>query len=276
MEVLMKKWTLYGMLCAVVMVAAAGAAEAQPLRIAGSGGMIPLVTELAKAYMTEHRDVMIEVNQKSIESTGGIMGAAEGKLDIGMSARYLKEDEKGLGLQVYEIARVATVVGVNRGVALSDITSDALCRIYEGKTVNWKDLGGPNENILALTRPDRDATKDSVRKNIPCFRDLRETASVVIVATAPEMAKILAARGNAVGFTDSVAVDDSAGSIHAVKLDGVAPVPDNVRSGKYRVIKNFLLLTKGQPAGAVKGFIDFVRGPKGAKIIEANKAVAMP
>lgn len=272
----MKKGMACGMVLAVIVVMAAGTAAAQPIKIAGSGGMIPLVTELAKAYMAENRDVTIEVNQKSIESTGGIMGSAEGRLDIGMSARYLKEDEKSLGLQVVEIARVATVVGVGRGVALSDISSDTLCRVYEGKILNWKELGGPDENILSLTRPDRDATKDSVRKNIPCFRDLRETASVVIVATAPEMAKILSARSNAIGFTDSVAVDDSAGAIHAVKLDGVAPVPDNVRSGKYRVIKNFLLLTKGQPAGPVKGFIDFVRGPKGAKIIEANKAVAMP
>lgn len=251
------------------------AGAAQSLKIAGAGGMIPLVTELAKAYMAEQSDVLIEVNQKSIESTGGIMGASEGRIDIGMSARKLKDDEKKLGLSEFEIARAATVVAVNKGVAVSQISIDKLCMVYSGKIKNWKDLGGADEPILVLTRPDRDATKDSVRKNISCFKDLKEPETVVIVATAPEMAKILSSQKGAIGFADSVAVEDSAGAFRSLKLEGVAPTIDNIRSGKYSVIKNFLLLTKGQPSVTVKGFIDFVKGPKGARIIEANKAVAV-
>lgn len=262
--------------CAVWLLAASGVASAaEVVRIAGAGGMIPLVTELAKAYMAENRDVSIEVNQKSIESTGGIKSAAEGKIEIGMTARNLKEDEKGLGLQSVEIARVATVIGVNRQVPLADISAEGLCRVYGGQIGTWKDLGGPNEPIMILTRPDRDATKESVRKGIPCFAGLKENEKVVIIATAPEMTRILSSRSNTIGFTDAVAVDDSAGAIKALNLDGIAPTAENVRNGKYKVIKNFILLTKGQTKGAVKDFIDFVRGPKGARIIEANKAVAV-
>jgi phosphate transport system substrate-binding protein len=87
------------------------------------------------------------------------------------------------------------------------------------------------------------------------------------------MGKILSSRPHTIGFTDSVAIDDSAGAIIGLKLDGVAPIPENVRNGKYKIIKDNYLVTKGQPKGAVKSFIDFIKGPKGAKIIEANKAV---
>ena len=269
----MKKITV-SLVMALVLLAGNVFAE-EKIRIAGAGGMITLVTELAKAYMAENKHVVIEVNQKSIESTGGIMSAAEGQIEIGMSARKLKDDEKVRGLTVFEIARVATVIGVNKSVTLKAITSEQLCRIYAGALSNWKDLNGGAENIIPLTRPDRDATKETVRNSLVCFKDLKEAPSVVIVPTSPEMTRLLANRPATIGFTDAIAVDDSGGAIIGLTLDGVAPTADSVRTGKYKIIKNNFLLTKGEPRGAVKGFIDFVKGPKGAKIIEANKAVAI-
>jgi phosphate transport system substrate-binding protein len=247
----------------------------EKVTVAGAGGMISLVTELAKAFMADNKGIVIDVNQKSIETKGGIMSAAEGRVDIGMASRMLKDDEKALGVKVIEIARVATIIGANKSVPVTEISSDNLCKVYSGKITTWKDLGGPAEQIFALTRPDADATKDSVRKNIPCFRDLKEASSMVIIPTAPEMTKVLSNRPWSIGFTDAIAIDDSGGAIVALKLDGVSPTVDNVRSGKYRVIKNMNLVVKGEPKGAAKAFIDFVKGPKGVRIIEANKAVAV-
>lgn len=258
----------------IMMLSAHGAFAETRIRIAGAGGMISLVSELAKAYMAENKDVVIEVNQKSIESKGGVMSASEGKVDIGMSARPLKDDEKSLGLHAVEISRSATVVGVNRSMmALKNISSDNLCRIYEGKVTNWKELGVGKDPILALTRPDRDATKETVRMYVPCFKNLTESSAVVTIATAPEMTKVLSTRPNTIGFTDSVAVDGSAGAIVPLKLDGVEPTPEQVRTGKYKIIKHNFLLTKGEAAGPLKDFIGFVKGPRGAKIITAHKAV---
>ena len=257
----------------VIMVVFAGTAFGEEkIRVAGSGSMISLLNELAKAYMAENKNVVFDINQKSIESTGGVQAAAAGQIDIGLSSRPLKDDEKAI-VHATEISRVATVIGVHKNVMVKEITSEQLCRIYTGTIVSWKTLGGISDNIVPLTRPDRDATKETVRKSIACFRDLKESTAVVIVPTAPEMTKLLANRPDSIGFTDSVAVDDSGGAIIALKLDGVAPTADNVRSGTYKIIKNNYLVTKGQPADAVKALIDFVKGPRGAKIIEANKAV---
>ncbi|MBI5101457.1 MAG: substrate-binding domain-containing protein [Nitrospirae bacterium] len=259
------------LLASALFVGAAGAEE--KIRLAGSGGMIPIMNDLAKEYMAENRNVRIEINQKSIESKGGIMSAAEGRVDIGMAARTLKDDEKNLGLQATEIARVGTVIGVNKNVSLREITSEQLCRIYEGRLASWGELKAGKDNIMALTRPNQDATKETVRKYIPCFADLKEPDTVISIATAPEMTKVLTNRPNTIGFTDAVAVESSGGAIVPLKLDGVDPTPDNVKSGKYKVIKSFFLMTKGQPSGAVKEFIAFVRGPKGARIIGSHKAV---
>lgn len=269
----MKK-TAVIMLMALALLAGSAFAE-EKITIAGAGGMISLVTELAKAFMAEHKGTVVDVNQKSIETRGGIMSAAEGKVDIGMASRPLREEEKKLGVRGIEIARVANVFGVNKSVTVSDISSENICRIYSGKAVKWSDVGGPAELIMPLTRPDADATKEAVRKTLPCFKDLKEPASFVVVPTHPEMSKILAARPFTIGITDTIAVDDSAGAIVALKLDGIAPTAENVRNGKYRMIKNMNLVVKGEPKGAAKAFLDFVKGPRGTKIIEANKAVAV-
>jgi phosphate transport system substrate-binding protein len=262
------------MIAALLMFAGSAFAE-EKITIAGAGGMISLVTELAKAFMVENKGIVIEVNQKSIESRGGIMSAAEGKVDIGMASRPLKDEEKSLGIRGIEIARVANVFGVNKSVTITDISSENVCRIYSGKVMKWSDVGGPAEPIMVLTRPDNDATKEVVRKHIACFKDLKEPSSVAMVPTHPEMSKILTNRPFTIGFTDTIATDDSAGAIVALKLDGISPGIDNVRNGKYKMIKNMNLVVKGEPKGGAKAFIDFVKGPKGAKIIEANKAVAV-
>lgn len=262
------------MIMALVMFTGSAFAE-EKITIAGAGGMISLVTELAKAFMAENKGIVIEVNQKSIETKGGIMSAAEGKVDIGMSSRSLKDDEKKLGINAIEIARVANVLAVNKSVTITDISSENVCKIYSGRAMKWSDVGGPAEPIMALTRPDADATKEAVRKHIACFKDLKEPSSVALVPTHPEMTKILTNRPFTIGLTDTIATDDSAGAIVALKLDGISPGPENVRNGKYKMIKNMNLVVKGEPKGGAKAFIDFVKGSKGAKIIEANKAVAV-
>ncbi len=257
-----------------LLVAPAGAAEKGKIRVAGSGGMIPLVTELAKHFMAERPDVLIEVSQKSIQSSGGIEGAAGGSLEIGMSNRPLKDDEQKLGLVTAEIARVGVVLGANKNLTVRNITSDALCSIYEGKITNWEELGGHKEKIIALSKPEKDSIKETIRKVIPCFKNLREAATVKIIPTSPEMTTALA-NSRCVGFTDSAFVGASHGAIHAVALDGVEATAENIRSGKYKLLQAFRLVTKGKPDGKVKDFIDYVKGPKGKQVIEKNGAISV-
>ena len=68
-------------------------------------------------------------------------------------------------------------------------------------------------------------------------------------------------------------IGGSKGNIVALNLDGVTPTPDNVASGRYKVALVYRLVTKGKPAGSIKEFIEFVKGPKGKTIIETTGAV---
>lgn len=250
----------------------ASAAEKTRIRVAGSGAMIPLMTDLAKVYMEERNDLLIVVNQKSIQSTGGFVGASRGEIEVGMANRPLKDEEKSLGLEVVDIARVGIVVGVNKNIPIKGITGEELCNIYGGRITNWKELGGKDEKIIALTKVESDTVKATIRKSVGCFKDLKEAASVVVIPASPETADALK-NSRAIGFTDMVYVKAAKGGITALKLDGVEPTNENILSGKYKITQTFSLATKGAANGAARDFIKFIKGPKGAKIISSHYGI---
>lgn len=259
---------------AFIIVLISTSAWAETIKVAGSGGMIPVVTDLAVAYMAKNPHDKIDVVQESIEAKGGIMGAYEGRLDIGMSARLLTAEEIALGLSTVEIARIATVVGVNaESVKITSIKSSQVCGIYSGQIKNWKELGGHDAPIKAFTRPEPDATKGVVRKGIKCFSKLAEASHVVMMPKSKDMYNALLNNPNAIGFTDMDKVDDSQGKIRALILDGIAPTEGNVKAEKWPITKNFVLVTKGQAKGLAARFIDFIKGSEGSRSIVKNKAV---
>lgn len=236
--------------------------------------MISLVTDLAKAYMAKHPGDTVDVWKDSIEAKGGIMGAAEGKLDIGMSARLLGPEEQGLGLYPMEIARVAAAMVVNaESVKLTSVKASQVCDIYSGKTRNWKELGGHDGLIRAFTRPEADSTKLTLRKGILCFSGLAEASYVATMPKAKDMYNALVNTPNSIGVADIVAVADSGGRIRALSLEGIEPTDENVKKGRWPIIKNYVLVTKGQPKGLAKRFVEFIYSPEGNAVIRENKAV---
>lgn len=250
------------------------AAEKEKITIAGTGAMIPLLTELAKVYMIENRDVMLVVKQTAIHSSGGISGVVDGNLQIGMSSRALRDEEKAQGLEATSIALVGVVAAVNKTIPLRELSSENLCRIYEGKLTNWSEFGWSGGKINAITKAETDSTKETIRKSIPCFKNLKEANSVIVVQSSTEMQTALLS-SKSVGFTDTMDIAASNGRIVPLKLDGIEPNAENIKSGKYKITQTCRLITKGKPSGAVKIFIDFIHGPKGSKIIEDSHAVAV-
>jgi phosphate transport system substrate-binding protein len=89
------------------------------------------------------------------------------------------------------------------------------------------------------------------------------------------MAKALAETPHALGMTSMTVVEQSAGKVKALNLNGIAPTAENIKSGRYVLTRDFLFVTKSEPAGAVKKFLDFVLSPEGDRVIQANGAVPL-
>ena len=247
----------------------------QAIKIDGSTGTAPLVSALAKAYAQKQPGVAIEIG-KGLGTKERIEALAAGAIEIAIASHGLDPAElQRRGLAAHEIARTPVVFGVNAGVAMRSLSEPQLCAIYAGERTNWKEFGGPDLAIAARTRPDSEVDAEVVRIGIGCLRRLKLPEAVKVMPRGGDMARELAAAPGAIGMTTATVVEQSAGKIRALALEGVEPSEANVLSGRYRLTRPAFLVTKGAPSAAVADFLRFVSGPEGAAVIKANGAIAV-
>lgn len=247
-------------------------AAQEQIMVGGAGSMVPLMQELAKAYQTKHAGDRIEIMPKSLGSSGGIKATDAGRLAIGLTGRPLKASEQGKlvhrGLGVMPV-----VIAVHRDVPVATLKEAQICAIFSGQVTSWKDLGGPDAKILPLTRNEDDSDKEALRAMVGCYKDLKEAAHVVVLTKGSEMTAALGSRPGTIGLTTYAATLKASGAFKAVAIEGVAPAPDSVRADRYKLVKNFGVVTVGEPRGLAQRFLTFVAGPEGEQIMTQTGVV---
>lgn len=252
---------------AFVLASLAGPCFAQAkVTMGGAGSMVPTMQELTRAYEAKSGPQGFEIMTNSLGSGGGIKGVEAGRLAVGFTGRELKDNEKS-AVVYRQLALVPVVIAASATLPVSGLTSAQLCAIYSGSLTSWKALGGPDTAIVPLTRNEDDSDKEALRARVGCYKALKESADVVVLASGGAMKSALAARPAAIGLTTYEAVLKSEGRLKALALDGVAPGADTVRAGRYPLVKDFAVVTRGEPQGPVKAFLDFAGGAEGHKIM---------
>jgi phosphate transport system substrate-binding protein len=257
------------------MVLFVGTASAQEkVVLGGAGSMISVATELAKAFQAKNPGAPIEVIPTTMGSTGGINALATGKVTVALAARTLKPEEKEKNV-LRPIGRAPVVFAVAKDVTVTGLKESQVCDLFSGKVTSWKEVGGTDLKVAVFTRNEDDGTKEAVRKNVACFKDLKESPDAAVLIRSSAMLSSLASKSGAIGITELDAVNDSKGAFKALALDGVTSSPETVRSGKYKLVKDYAFVTHGEPQGLAKRFLDFLASPEAGKILVANGIVAV-
>lgn len=256
-------------LAAMLVAATASIAAAETVRIAGSGGLIPMMTEMGKAYMKKNPGDTIEVNQKSLGKEGGVMAINKGSIEIAMLSSIEAKD-KSLPLNFIELAIVPSLFAVHPTVTVKALSGQQICDIYAGKITNWSKVGGANAPIVVLTRPENESAKIAIRNGLACFKSLAEAPASISLAKSKEMSDSLIKTPNAIGMINVIALDNAAGKMIAIKQDGkdIATTP----AAQWPMKTLSYLATSKNPNEATKKFMQFVKSPEGAKVIKNDKA----
>lgn len=257
-------------LAAMLVVATASIAAAETVRIAGSGGLIPMLTEIGKAYMKKNPGDTIEVNQKSLGKEGGVMAINKGSIEIAMLSSIDAKD-RTLPLNFTELAIVPSLFAVHPTVTVKALSGQQICDIYAGKITNWSQVGGGNAAIVVLTRPENESAKIAIRNGLACFKSLNEAPAAISLAKSKDMSDSLMKTPNAIGMINTIALDDAAGKVIAIKQDGKAVATTPAAQWPMKTLS--YLATSKSPNEATKKFMQFVKSPEGAKIIKQEKAV---
>lgn len=247
----------------------------EKLVLDGSSGMLPLAQALATAYQQRSADPQVETG-KGLGTGARLQALAEGKIQIALASHGIKpEDVQKGNLKVIEVAKGAIVFAVHSSVPITTITEPQVCDIYSGKIQRWQPLGGPDSAIVVFTRPPTEVDPEVIRAKVSCFKELKEVETAKVMARGGDMAKGLADTPYAIGMTSMTVVEQSGGKVKALTLNGIAPTPEHVKSGRYFLTRDFFFVIKGAPTPSIKKFLDFVLSPDGDRVILANGAVPL-
>ena len=233
----------------------------------GSTSMEKVVGALGEAFMEANPDTTFTYNPTG--SGSGIQAVQEGRCDIGLSSRALKDAEKEAGLTETVLAYDGIAMIVNPANPVEDLSLEQIADIYTGKITNWSEAGGNDSQIVLIGREAGSGTRGGFEEIVGVVdacqyrQELSSTGDVITtVAQNPD----------AIGYASLAAVKDT---VKALKVAGVTPTEATVKDGTYTIQRPFVLATKtGEKLNDVaQAFFDYVTSADASEIITAAGAV---
>lgn len=227
--------------------------------VSGSSALLPLAKDAAQKFKAKNDQVSITLNAGG--SGTGLKQVSEGSVDIGNSDVFAKEklpEAKAAELVDHKVAVtvMAPVVSKEIGTNVKSLTKAQLQDIFTGKVTNWKDVGGPDEAVVLITRPSTSGTRALFTKYALDGKEELSNKSMETDDSGTLVQTVSQTKG-AIGYV-ALSYLMNNNTVTPLAIDGVEPTLDNVYNGKYPVWGYEHMYTKGEATGAVKAFIDFI------------------
>lgn len=225
----------------------------------GSSALAPLVQQAAQDFMGKNSKVSITVNAGG--SGAGLNQVAQKSVDIGNSDLYAQEKlsaDQAQSLVDHQVCVIGFAAVVNPDVTVSNLTNDQLVSIFTGKTTNWKDVGGADEKITLVGRPSNSGTRATFEKY--GLKGTPEDSSIALSSDdSGTLEGYVSKTKGSIGYL-ALSYLQGKSSVKKVSINGVEPTQENIYSGKYDIWSYEHMYTNGEPAGAVKAFLNYMTG----------------
>ncbi len=232
--------------------------------LAGSTSVMPFTEKLAEHFMVDHPDFAIDVQGGG--STAGIQACLNDTVNIGMSSRQLKNEERQLNQIIVCYDGISLVVSPHNPIgalSLKDVRD-----IFSGRIRNWKELGWIDRGIDAVTREEGSGTRGSFEELVMKGNEIDD--GIMVQDSNGSVKEVVATDPYAIGYISLGLVDSK---VKAVIIDGIAPTIDAIKLGQYKIVRPFLYVTHGEPDESGKKFINFVLSEGGQKVLKKEGLV---
>ena len=233
----------------------------------GSTSMEKVIGALGEAFQN---DTGISFTYNPTGSGSGIKAVQEGRCDIGLSSRDLKDEEKATGLTGTVLAYDGIAIIVNPENPVSDLSLETIAKIYTGEITNWSAVGGKDAEIVLIGREAGSGTRDgfeSITDTEDACQYRQELTSTGDVITT------VSQNPGAIGYASVASVKDT---VKALTVDGVAPTEETIKDGSYVVQRPFVLVTKTgvELSDAAFKFFTYITSSDANEIIAAAGVVS--
>lgn len=239
--------------------AASGAKVTGQVTSSGSSALLPLVKDAAAKFKSKNPEVSLTLNAGG--SGTGLKQVAEGSVNIGNSdvpAEKKLPAEKAKGLVDHKVCTMTVATIINKDIAdkVKSLTSQQLQDVFTAKVTNWKEVGGPDEPIVLVTRPTTSGTRALFTELALAGQEEASNKSLETDDSGTLIQSVAQTKG-AIGYVALPYLVNNK-DVAALAIDGVAPTLENTYNGTYKVWGYEHMYTKGEPTGAVKAFLDYI------------------
>jgi len=262
---------------ALFAMAAMGVFSGNPVRAGGNSIVIdgsttvgPIAKAFAEYYMRQNPDVHITVSESG--SGNGAKSLINGACDVADMSRFMKtkEFQAAVANGVTPVAHVVAVDGIaiitHPANPISGLTVDQVRDIYTGKITNWKQLGGPDEKIIAISRDTNSGTYETFEHLV--MRKEKISSGAEYVGSNGAVRSRVQSTQAAIGYVGLGFVDRT---VKPLTINNILPTPDTISSGRYPIARPLFMFTNGYPAMGSHEyrFVTMHLTPKGQEMIEA-------
>ena len=232
----------------------------------GSTSMKNVIAALTEGFAEVEPGVTVSYDPTG--SGAGITGATDKTLDIGLSSRALKDDEKN-DVDGTTVALDGIAIIVSKDSKVADLSVEQLKKMFTGEITNWKDVGGDDGEIVLVGREAGSGTRDGfesivdVKDSCKYAQELTATGAVISAVEANPLA---------IGYASLSAVGDT---VAMVTVEGVECSEDTVKDGSYKIQRPFVFVTNKSVALSeqAQAFVDFATSKDAADLIRTAGAV---
>ncbi len=233
----------------------------------GSTSMEEVIGALGEAFSETNDGITFTYNPSG--SSSGISAVAEGRCDIGLSSRDLKDEEKESGLQETVLAYDGIAVIVNPENPVSDLDLETIAKIYTGEITNWSEVGGNDAEIVLIGREAGSGTRDG-------FESITETEDICQyrqeLTSTGDVITTVASNPDAIGYASVASIKDS---VKALTVGGVEATEESIKNGSYVIQRPFIMVTRTDTelSEAAQKFYDYAISEDAKEIITSAGVV---
>ncbi len=254
--------------------AAAPPPDGSVLRMGGNGSALGTLRALAAAEVGED-PALAAVIVPSLGTGGGIRALLGEALDLAASARPLRGDEAGRGLEERFLGETSFVFAVPARSPVTAVSLERVARIYAGEELAWPD-GTP---IRLILRPPSDSDTRMLQAISPALRDAVRAAQLrrglITATTDQDAADLLERLPGAFGTSTLALIRTERRDLRALAVDGAGPGADPA-SATYPWRRPLHLVYRSPPSPRVQRFVDFVNSPRGREILRESGYLPPP
>jgi len=240
------------------------------INVEGSDTLVNMSQAWAEAFMSENPGVMVSV--KGGGSGTGIAALINGTVDFANASRGMKDEEvaeiENAGGTVIEteVAIDGIAVVVNPENPVTGLTLEQLGQIYRGEITNWSEVGGPDEDIVLLSRDTSSGTYEFFKEAVVAAEDenAEYAASAQLLASTQAIVDEVTGNAAAIGYVGLGYLTDD---VKVLEIDGVAASIDTAKDGSYPIARYLYMYSNGEPEGASAAFLEWILAEDGQAIV---------